>query len=197
MTNPSPRHLTAPNGELRRTLGAFATGITVVTTRGAAGDYGMTVNSFTSVSLEPQLILVCLSRGARGKSTLLRNGVFAVNVLSVEQEALSRRFAHRDRPRGAKTFAGIEVCVARTGSPILAEAAAYLDCEIATVHIAGDHVIVLGRIVAFGCDERHSPLLFHAGRYGTVAAAVQRKPVASGRGVSGLAGRSPAGSSSL
>lgn len=151
-----------------RTLGAFATGSTVVTTRGAAGDYGMTVSSSTSVSVEPRLILVCLSRGARGKSALLRNGVFAVNVLSADQQALSRRFAHRDRPRGAETFAGNEVGVARTGSPILAEAAAYLDCEIATVHIAGDHVIALGRVVAFGCEERRSPLVFHAGRYGTV-----------------------------
>lgn len=177
MTDVPPRHLTTPNGELRQTLGVFATGITVVTTRGAAGDYGMTVNSFTSVSLEPRLILVCLDRGARGKSALLRNGVFAVNVLSAGQEALSRRFAHPARPRGAETFAGIEVGVGRTGSPILAEAAAYLDCEIATVHIAGDHVIVLGRVVGFGCEERRSPLVFHAGRYGSFAADAQPRAI--------------------
>lgn len=170
MTDAPLRHLNTSNGELRRTLGAFASGVGVATTRGAAGDYGMTINSFTSVSLEPPLILVCLSRGARGKSALLRNGVFAVNVLSAAQEALSRRFARPDRPRGSKTFAGIEIGVARTGSPILVEAAAYLDCEITTVHIAGDHVIVLGRVVAFGCEERRSPLVFHAGRYGTFAA---------------------------
>ena len=113
---------------------------------------------------------MCVGRGARGKSALLRNGVFAVNVLSAEQEALSRRFARPDRPRGPETFAGIELGMAQTGSPILVEAAAFLDCEIATVHIAGDHVIVLGRVVAFGCEERRSPLVFHDGRYGTFAA---------------------------
>jgi flavin reductase (DIM6/NTAB) family NADH-FMN oxidoreductase RutF len=174
MTQAPTRHLTRPNHELRQTLGAFATGVAVLTTRGTAGDYGLTVNSFTSVSLEPRLILVCLGRSARGKSALLRNGVFAVNVLAADQEALSRRFARADRPRGAETFAGIELEVAETGSPILAEAAAYLDCELATVHIAGDHVIVLGRVVAFGCEERRSPLIFHAGRYGSFASDLPR-----------------------
>jgi flavin reductase (DIM6/NTAB) family NADH-FMN oxidoreductase RutF len=169
MTEAPYPHLRPPNAALRRTLGTFATGVTVVTTRGSAGDYAMTVNAFTSVSLEPRLILVCLNKDARGKSALLRNGVFAVNVLSAEQEALSQRFARRSRPRDADTFAGIETAAAQTGSPIMAEAAAYLDCEIATVHTAGDHVIVLGEVVASGCDAHRSPLVFHGGHYGTFA----------------------------
>ena len=86
--------------EFRATVGAFATGVTVVTTRGEEHAYGMTVNAFSSVSLDPPLILVCMISPSEGAETSARNGVFAVNILSQEQEPLSRYFASRDRPRG-------------------------------------------------------------------------------------------------
>ena len=89
---------------LRRALRGYPTGVTVVTTRGRAGDHGMTANSFTAVSLNPPLILVCAYARSRGPAMIAANGVFTVNVLSADQEYLSRRFACADRPRGAAAF---------------------------------------------------------------------------------------------
>jgi 3,4-dihydroxy-2-butanone 4-phosphate synthase len=155
----------SPRDELRRALGVFATGVTVVTTRGAAGDYGMTVNSFTSVSLDPPLILVCVGQDSPGRTAIAANGVFAVNVLSAAQEGLSRRFAGRDRARGTENFAGIDHGLARTGSPVLTGAVAHLDCRVVTTHDAGDHVIFVGEVLEFRRDASLPPLLFHGGRY--------------------------------
>src|SRR5512132_1689779 len=84
--------------ELRGVLGAFATGVTVITTRGPDHLYGMTANAFSSVSLDPPLVLICVISGTEGQRVISANGVFAVNVLCAEQEALSRYFAARDRP---------------------------------------------------------------------------------------------------
>jgi flavin reductase (DIM6/NTAB) family NADH-FMN oxidoreductase RutF len=148
--------------ELRRALGAFATGVTVVTTGGPAGDYGVTANSFTSVSLEPPLVLVCLRRRSRGRALIAAHGSFAVNVLTAEQERLGRRFASRDR--GSGMFAGIEHRRGATGAPILA-GAAHLECRLAGLHGAGDHVIVVGHVLDLAVDPGALPLLFHAGRF--------------------------------
>lgn len=151
--------------EFRAALGAFATGVTVIASRGAAGPYGMTANAFASVSLDPPLVLVCVIRGARGSETIQANGVFAVSVLALEQEALSRHFASKDRPRGAATFAGVCCREEVTGAPILEGSAAWLDCRLAAAHEAGDHLIFVGEVLALGCDPDAEPLLFHAGRY--------------------------------
>ena len=151
--------------EFRAALGAFATGVTVITTRGADHDYGMTANAFTSVSLDPPLVLVCVISGTEGAATIARNGVFAINVLSDQQEPISRYFASRDRPRGRAAFAQISHRRAVTGSPILDGIAAYLDCRLAASHEAGDHVIFIGEVVALGVEPEVRPLLFHGGRY--------------------------------
>jgi flavin reductase len=148
--------------QLRRTLGAFATGVTVVTTGGDAGAYGVTANSFTSVSLEPPLVLVCLRRRSPGRSLIAANGAFAINVLSAGQEELGRRFASKDR--GTAMFDGVDHRRGTTGSPILA-GAAHLECRLAGIHAAGDHVIVVGHVLALELDPDATPLLFHAGRF--------------------------------
>jgi flavin reductase (DIM6/NTAB) family NADH-FMN oxidoreductase RutF len=157
--------------QLRRALGAFATGVTVVTTDGPGGAYGVTANSFTSVSLEPPLVLVCLRRRSPGRAAIAANGAFAINVLSAEQEALGRRFASRDR--GRDMFAGIGHRPGRTGAPILA-GGAHLECRLAGLHAAGDHVVVVGHVLDLGVDPEAEPLLFHAGRFvsGAPAAAL-------------------------
>ena len=105
--------------DFRATVGAFATGVTVVTTRGEEHAYGMTANAFSSVSLDPPLILVCVISGSEGADHITTNGVFAVNVLSAEQEPLSRYFSSRDRPKGRDAFAEGRR-IERPGSPILA-----------------------------------------------------------------------------
>lgn len=152
---------------LRGALRVFPTGVTIVTTRGSAGDYGMTVNSFTSVSLTPPLILFCADARGCGPEILAANGVFAVNMLAADQEWLSRRFARRDRPGGARAFAGVEHCFAATGCPILVGTCAHLDCRLVGSQPSGDHVILIGEVVGLDYKPKAAPLLFHGGRYHT------------------------------
>jgi flavin reductase (DIM6/NTAB) family NADH-FMN oxidoreductase RutF len=153
------------SSEFRNTVGAFATGVTVITTHGDAGPYGMTANAFCSVSLDPPLVLVCVVSGTTGAETIERNGVFAVNVLGAHQEPISRFFASRDRPAGQDAFRDIPHYTAVTGSPILERAAAYLDCWLSAQHEAGDHLIFIGEVVGLGLDADSRPLVFHGGGY--------------------------------
>jgi flavin reductase (DIM6/NTAB) family NADH-FMN oxidoreductase RutF len=155
--------------EFRNTVGAFATGVTVITTRGReevdTDFYGMTANAFSSVSLDPPLVLICVISGTVGAETIARNGVFAVNVLGAHQEPISRFFASRDRPAGRAAFVDLPHFEAVTGSPILERVAAYLDCHVTNFHEAGDHLIFIGEVVALGVDPSVRPLLFHGGQY--------------------------------
>lgn len=155
--------------EFRDTLGAFATGVTVITTQGPEEPYGMTANAFSSVSLDPPLILVCVIRGTQGEEMIEQNGIFAVNILSEEQEAISRYFASKSRPRGPDAFAEISHRRAASGSPILDGSLAYLDCRVAAMHKAGDHTIFIGEVMAIGSSVEARPLLFHGGKYGYLA----------------------------
>jgi flavin reductase len=154
--------------EFRATLGAFATGVTVITTRGEAHDYGMTATAFSSVSLDPPLVLVCVISGSAGADLIPRNGVFAANILSSGQEAISNYFAARDRPRGRDAFAEIPHREVATGAPVIDDVAAFLDCRLAETHESGDHLIFIGEVVALGVDPELEPLLFHGGRYRAV-----------------------------
>lgn len=156
--------------DFRSALGAFATGVTVITTRGD-GDlaYGMTANAFSSLSLDPPLVLVCVISGTTGAEEIERNNAFAVNILGSHQEPISRYFAWRDRPRGATAFSEIPHHTAVSGCPLLKGAAAYLDCRLADKHEAGDHVIYIGEVLALGTDPTAKPLLFHGGSYCKVA----------------------------
>jgi flavin reductase (DIM6/NTAB) family NADH-FMN oxidoreductase RutF len=154
--------------EFRATLGAFATGVTVITTRGEAHDYGMTATAFSSVSLDPPLVLVCVITGSAGADLIPRNGVFAANILSSGQEAISNYFASRDRPKGRDAFAEIPHREIATGAPVIDDVAAFLDCRLAETHEAGDHLIFIGEVVALGVDPEAEPLLFHGSRYRAV-----------------------------
>ncbi len=151
--------------EFRSTVGAFATGVTVVTTRGEEHAYGMTANAFSSLSLDPPLILVCVINPSDGAEHIMRNGVFAVNILSVEQEPMSRYFASRDRPKGRDAFAEVPHRFAASGSPILEGSAAFLDCRLHTTHEAGDHLIFIGEVLELEVEDGREPLLFHGGGY--------------------------------
>jgi flavin reductase (DIM6/NTAB) family NADH-FMN oxidoreductase RutF len=152
---------------LRAALRTFATGVTVVT---SAGDEpcGVTANAFTSVSLVPPLVLVCLSAESSAGRTIALNGVFVVNILSADQEWLSRWFASPIRPRGPSAFCDVPHNAASTGAPILDGVAGWLDCRVTGMHAAGDHTIVIGEVVCFDGDPNREPLVFHAGRYRVV-----------------------------
>jgi len=155
--------------EFRSALGSFATGVTVITTRGEDHLYGMTANAFSSVSLEPPLVLVCVISGTEGAKVLEQNGVFAVNILGASQEAISRYFASKERPRGLDAFREVPHGVAVTGAPILEDIAGFLDCRLHATHEAGDHLIFIGEVVALGSFAEVKPLLFAAGKYRSVA----------------------------
>jgi flavin reductase (DIM6/NTAB) family NADH-FMN oxidoreductase RutF len=151
--------------DFRNALGAFATGVTVITTQRGEHPYGMTANAFSSLSLDPPLILVCVKSSAEGSQIIDQNGVFAVNVLGSEQEALSRYFSSKERPRGIDAFKEISHRRGRSGSPILEGVAAFLDCRVTARHPAGDHIIFIGEVLALGIDASVEPLLFHLGQY--------------------------------
>lgn len=149
--------------EFRRALGSFATGITIVTTRSGGEIHGMTANAFTSVSLDPPLILVSVDRKARLLGELERAGRFAVSVLAEEQEEWSRHFARQAQPRGAE-FA--PEWVPGDGPPLVPGALAHLRCRVDQFLDGGDHVLVLGRVEELGdASDRRGALLYYRGQY--------------------------------
>lgn len=165
-------------GCFRSAMSAFPTGVTVVTVGSRdGGQYGMTVNAFSSVSLDPPLVQVCLARTGRGHQLVRDAGVFSVNVLAHDQQDLSRWFADRGRPMDATMFTGIAVRSGSTGCPVLTEAAASFDCRVHNIVDAGDHAIVLGEVVTLRHRPECAPLVFHAGGYGELAG----NPTAAGR----------------
>src|SRR5450432_3977505 len=128
---------------LRMTMRQWVTGVTIVTT--VAGDEraGMTVSSFTSVSLEPPTVLVCLNKDSYAHGMVKKSGVFAISMLSSGQHALSNRFAGFD-PTISDRFAGVEFIAADTGSPLLVGAIGWLDCIVRDAHVSGTHTIYIG-----------------------------------------------------
>ncbi|MGI8631096.1 MAG: flavin reductase family protein [Solirubrobacterales bacterium] len=151
--------------DFRSALGSFATGVTVITTRGQEHAYGMTANAFSSVSLDPPLVLVCAKSGAEGSEHIEANGRFAVNILGAEQEPLSRYFSSKDRPRGRDAFREVAHWIGVSGSPILDGVATYLDCRLHEARAAGDHQIFIGEVLALEVSSEVAPLLFHGGGY--------------------------------
>jgi 3-hydroxy-9,10-secoandrosta-1,3,5(10)-triene-9,17-dione monooxygenase reductase component len=121
----------------------------------------MAVNSFTAVSLNPPLVSFCAAHTSSTWPRIEAAGAFAVNVLGEHHAEVSRRFARK----GADRFAGLVHRSGATGAPVLDGVAAHLDCELHAVHEAGDHVIVLGRVVHLDADEGVRPLVFHGGDY--------------------------------
>ncbi|TWD51244.1 flavin reductase (DIM6/NTAB) family NADH-FMN oxidoreductase RutF [Agrobacterium vitis] len=137
---------------LRDAFGAFVTGVTIVTTRDDAGNpIGFTANSFTSVSLDPPLLLICLARTSRNFAAMTGTKTFAVNILSEGQKDLSNTFARPVENR----FAAAIWSDAPQGSPVFADVAAWFECSMQDVIDAGDHVILLGRVSAFDNSGRN------------------------------------------
>jgi flavin reductase (DIM6/NTAB) family NADH-FMN oxidoreductase RutF len=156
-----PDSLMIDSDLFRAVLGRFATGITVVTASdGAAAPHGMTVSAFSSLSLDPPLVLVCVANDATMAPLLARSETFAVNVLSDGQEALSRRFAGKIDDR----FAGVGYRIGEHGNPLLDDVLAWLECRIVARHPAGDHVIVVGQVADAGVRDGR-PLLYYRGGY--------------------------------
>ncbi|MBJ20775.1 MAG: flavin reductase family protein [bacterium] len=149
--------------EFRQAMGAWPSGVTVITSRNGEQVHGMTVSDFSGASLEPPLALVCASKTAVTTGVIEEGKCFGVNVLRADQDALSNRFA--SKKEGVDRFEGVETFDGKTGAPLLSGALVNLDCRLVAVHDAGDHVLCVGEI-----EEAHvregEPLLFFRGGYG-------------------------------
>ena len=142
----------------------FATGVTVVTARGAEGQLvGLTANSFNSVSMEPPLVLWSLARISASMPVFATGAHYAINVLAADQMALAEQFA----ARGVDRWAGVEHSPGISGAPLLAGAAATFECFNRSRYEEGDHVIFVGQVERCSHREGASPLLYHGGRFYT------------------------------
>src|SRR5436309_7976877 len=146
---------------LRDALGCFATGVTVVTCLKDGEPAGLTVNSFTSVSLNPPLLLVCIAKAAASAEALTTASHFAVNVLQTGQQPASIRFATRDEDR----FGTTPWSCGEAGAPILKDSLGVFECERHAVYDGGDHHILVGQVVKASFDTSLDPLLYFRGRY--------------------------------
>jgi flavin reductase (DIM6/NTAB) family NADH-FMN oxidoreductase RutF len=162
--------------EFRRSLGQFASGVTVVTARDAEGRLqGLTASSFCSVSLDPPLVLVCIDNRAEACRALEEAGFFAVSVLAESQEAVSRRFA----AGGPDKFAGVELVPGANGAPLVSGALAHIECRLEAAHAAGDHTIFVGEVERLAAAPGR-PLLYHGSAYHRLGEAPEGAPAVAG-----------------
>jgi flavin reductase (DIM6/NTAB) family NADH-FMN oxidoreductase RutF len=152
----------------RRVMGSFPTGITVLTVERQPGQvHGMTANSFTSVSLDPLLILVCIDHNARLLSYLKEQRRFGVNILKDSQQAFSEHFASPQLDPADESRLGIRFRWTETGIPLLEGGLAHLGCNLVAEHISGDHTIFVGEVESLELNEGE-PLLYFRGKYRTL-----------------------------
>jgi 3-hydroxy-9,10-secoandrosta-1,3,5(10)-triene-9,17-dione monooxygenase reductase component len=157
--------MTPDEASFRTVLGHFATGVTIITAMDGDEPVGVSANSFTSVSLDPPLVLFCAAKASTTWPRIEAAGKFTVNILNEHQEDVCRVFA----TKGADRFSRIGWRSSANGQPILHDSLAYIDCEMQEQHDAGDHIIVVGRVQELGVLSEEGPLLFYRGGYGKFA----------------------------
>lgn len=156
--------LTIDQEEFRRVLGHFASGVTVVTTQFQGSNYGITVSSFASLSLDPRLVLICIDHQVASLQAIRSAGFFAVNVLDQDGEHLSRRFASHETDK----FSGVAYRIGLTGAPLLDDALAILECAVSGEVEGGDHTIFMGEVRATA-TRTGKPLLYYRSGYHQLA----------------------------
>lgn len=149
-------------------LGQWPTGVTLVTTVSGEQRHGMTASSFSSVSLDPPLVSVCLARSVFSHDLVGASGVFGVTILAKDQAELGQRFARYDASAPDR-FVGAEWETAKTGAPLLANALGWLDCSVLHSYPGGDHTIFVGEVLAAATPRTTSPLLYHSRTWGQFA----------------------------
>jgi 3-hydroxy-9,10-secoandrosta-1,3,5(10)-triene-9,17-dione monooxygenase reductase component len=150
------------NADFRKVMGHFATGITVVTATLPDGRrFGFTVNAFSSVSLNPPLVLVCVVNGGEAEASMNAATHFAVNILADDQENLSRQFSSRVPDR----YEGVHAKPSASGAPLLEGCIGYLECRKTAAHAAGDHTILVGEVLAAEARDEGLPLLYFRSGY--------------------------------
>lgn len=163
MTDISESDATFDSAKFRQVLGHFPTGVTVITAMSQNGPVGLSVSSFTSVSLQPPQVLFCIGRESSSWVAIESAGRFCVNILSADQEDISRVFASRTPDK----FAELGWRRSSGGSPILDGVLAHIDCEIDRVVESGDHFIVIGSVTDLGLHHEGGPLVYFRSGYGT------------------------------
>jgi flavin reductase (DIM6/NTAB) family NADH-FMN oxidoreductase RutF len=149
----------------RSIMSRFATGVVVVTTRMNEKVHGSTVQAFCSVSLKPQLVLVSLNSEGRTFKYIKESGFFAVNILQANQQELAERFADPSLS-SEQRFGNTRYSFGSTGSPIISECSAYVECRVHSVYLVSDHALVLGEAVAGSTNQADpEPLIYHRSRY--------------------------------
>ena len=167
--------------ELRKVLGTFATGVTVITTRAPDGTaVGLTANSFNSVSLDPPMVLWSLAKTARSRSAFEAAQHWAVHILAADQEELANRFA----TRGTDKFAGLIIDHGTGEVPLLHGCAARLQCRTSFLYEGGDHIIFVGEVLAVDHTD-NTPLVFHAGAYAVATRKVYGAQTGADKGAGG------------
>jgi flavin reductase (DIM6/NTAB) family NADH-FMN oxidoreductase RutF len=153
----------------RNLVGRFATGVTVVTVNDGGTCRAMTANSFTSVSLDPLLVLICVTRDASMHNPIHEAGSFAVNILAAHQRPVAELFARRGEL--AEPMGGVPFRLGATGTPLIEGTLGWFECEVWREYDGGDHTIFVGRVVDMDfSDPEGDPLLFYGGRYREVSA---------------------------
>lgn len=164
--------MAAPNptpAEFRLACGQFATGVTVITAQRAPNQvHGMTANSFTSVSLDPLLVLICIDEDAKMLPLIKKEKRFGVSILKENQEALSEYFAQAVEDRRIEAQLGVRYRWAQSGIPLLENALAHLTCEVVSSHVAGDHTIFIAEVTSIEVYDGE-PLLYFRGNYRRLA----------------------------
>jgi flavin reductase (DIM6/NTAB) family NADH-FMN oxidoreductase RutF len=165
---PAIKELTVPVEPLafRRVMRRLATGVTVVTVREGNRIHGMTANTFTSVSLDPTLVLVSIIKGGNTHGFITRANSFAVNILSAAQRNLAERFAHQV-PTPLDPFVGVAFHSLKSGAPIFDDCIAFMDCHVVAAHDAGDHTLFIGEVLelGYGTAKDADPLIWLDGKY--------------------------------
>lgn len=154
-------------GDFRAALGQFASGITIMSTLQDGVAHAMTANAFTSVSLDPPLVLVCVDKGVRMHDAVLDCGFWAVSVLTDSQEPLAERFARSGRDLLTQFDGVATVAGPKSGCPVIVGALSWLECRTWASYDGGDHTIVVGEVLSLGVDEPGDPaaLIYYAGKY--------------------------------
>lgn len=152
----------------RQVVGSFASGVTVITTGTEGKFHGMTASAFSSLSLDPTMVLVCVDKQAQTNAILAESGRFNVNILAGDQEHLSRTFASKDSP-AAHGLAGIDYRLGELGLPLLNNALSFMECTIKEQLEGGDHIIFVGEVQNAGVGEAEDPLLYYRGKYRKLA----------------------------
>lgn len=154
--------------DFRKACGFWASGVSIVTTRDVDGKpYGLTMNAVTSLSLEPPMFVVCVDNKSETLEPIKRSGIFCINVLQEDQQALSNAFAKKNPDK----FAEVSFEWGETGAPLLGGRLMSIECEVAATHLGGDHHIFVGTVKAIGrpAGDDVPPMLYYRGRYASLA----------------------------